>query len=432
MPDDGAREVERARIKCEPTNNSSRDDSYVILRRTDDVRRHAPQQVARTDAARRPWHRRANVKIIGAVLDRVASAGPYATTRPLRLAELELGAPGPGELLVRIDAAGLCHSDLSVVNGDRPRPLPMLLGHEAAATVVRAGDGPSAFAPGDRVVLAFLAPCGDCAACDAGRGFLCGPAARANGAGALLRGAPRLAERGRPVLHHLGVSAFADHAVVDARSAVRIDGDIPVEIAALFGCAVLTGVGAVLNTAALRHGQSVAVFGLGGVGMSAVLGALVAGAQPQIAVDPLPAKRALAASLGATATAAPADAAALIAALTPGGVDVAIETVGKASVIADAYRATARGGTTVVVGLANPAEQLAIPAVSLVADAKTLVGSYMGSAVPARDIPAYVQLWRAGRLPVERLLSSVSPLADINHLLDELAAGAVLRQVMKP
>jgi alcohol dehydrogenase len=372
------------------------------------------------------------MKIIGAVLDRVAAAGPYAVTRPLRLAELELGGPGPGELLVRIDAAGLCHSDLSVVNGDRPRPLPMLLGHEAAATVVRAGDGPTAFVPGDRVVLTFLAPCGACAACDTGRAYLCGPAARANGGGALLRGGPRLAERGRKVLHHLGVSAFADHAVVDARSAVRIDADIPVEVAALFGCAVLTGVGAILNTAAVRPGQSVAVFGLGGVGMSAVMGARVAGAHPLVAIDPLPAKRALAESLGATASATPEDAAALIAALTPDGVDVAIETVGKAAVIGSAYRATARGGTTVVVGLANPAEQLAIPAVSLVADAKTLVGSYMGSAIPARDVPAYVRLWREGQLPVERLLSSVSPLADVNHLLDELAAGTVLRQVMTP
>ena len=372
------------------------------------------------------------MKITGAVLDRIGAQRPYATTRPMRLAELELRDPGPGELLVRIDAAGLCHSDLSVVNGDRPRPLPMLLGHEAAATVVRSGGATQGFGPGDAVVLAFVAPCGACAACDEGREYLCGPAATANGEGRLLRGGGRLEERGTAVLHHLGVSAFADHAVVDARSAVRVDPTIPSEVAALFGCAVLTGVGAVLNTARVRPGQSVAVFGLGGVGMSAVLGALVAGANPVVAIDPVAAKRELAQSLGATLAVAPEDAALAVNEARTGGVDVAIETAGKASVLLAAYQATRRGGTTVSVGLPNPREQLSIPAASLVAESRTLMGSYMGSAVPRRDIPAYIELWRAGRLPVERLLTSVSPLADINRLLDELASGAALRQILKP
>ena len=370
------------------------------------------------------------MKITGAVLDATALP-PYATSRPLRLAELELAPPRDGELLIRIDGAGLCHSDLSVINGDRLRPLPMALGHEAAATVLEAG-GSSAFAAGDRVVLAFLPACGGCVACASGEGYLCAPAAVANGAGVLLRGDYRLSERGAPVHHHLGVSAFASHAVIDARSAVKIDAGIPPEIAALFGCAVLTGVGAVVNSARVRLGESVVVYGLGGVGLAALLGALASGAEPVIAVDPIAAKRALALELGAAAAVAPDDAAATVAALTRSGADVAIETVGRASVLAEAYRVTRRGGRTVTVGLPNPTEQLSLPAISLVADGKTLIGSYMGSAIPARDIPRYIALWQRGRLPIERLLTSVGPLSDINRMFDELASGRAIRQVVLP
>ncbi|CAN5265079.1 alcohol dehydrogenase catalytic domain-containing protein [soil metagenome] len=373
------------------------------------------------------------MKITAAVLDRIGDNGPYAQTRPLRLAELELDAPRSGELLVRIDAAGLCHSDLSVVNGDRPRPMPMALVHEAAATVLEAGDPEGPFRTGDRVVLAFLPACGCCAACGSGQGFLCQPAATANGEGRLLRGGRRLHEHDHEVQHHLGVSAFATHAVIDARSAVKIDADIPPETAALFGCAVLTGVGAVMNTAAVRPGESVAVYGLGGVGLSAVLGAVASGAQPIIAIDPVAEKRDLALELGAAAAVAPEEAADAIARHTGGaGADVVIETAGKAVVLAAAYKATRRGGRTVTVGLPNPAEMLSIPAVSLVGDGKTLMGSYMGSAIPARDVPRYIALWRAGRLPVERLLTSVSPLSDINRLMDELAAGRAIRQIVVP
>jgi alcohol dehydrogenase len=372
------------------------------------------------------------MKITAAVLDKIGAPRPFAETKPLRLAELELAAPRPGELLVKIDAAGLCHSDLSVVNGDRPRPTPMALGHEAAATVLEVGDAEGRFQVGDRVVLAFLPACGACADCGSGHGYLCAPAAAANGAGRLLRGGHRLREDSQEIFHHLGVSAFATHAVIDQRSAVKVDSDIPPEIAALFGCAVLTGVGAVLNTAQARAGESVAVYGLGGVGLSAILGARVAGAQPIIAVDPVAAKRDLALELGAAIAVDPADAHEAIVSATGGGADVVIETAGKASVLAAAYKATRRGGRTVSVGLPPPSEMLSIPAVSLVGDAKTLMGSYMGSSIPARDVPRYIALWRAGRLPVERLLTSVSPLSDINQLLDDLASGAAIRQIVTP
>ena len=372
------------------------------------------------------------MKITAAVLDKTGNTAPYAQSMPLRLAQLDLADPRPGELLIRIDAAGLCHSDLSVINGDRAREVPMALGHEAVATVLTIGQGVTGFESGDRVVLVFLPACGQCADCAAGRGYLCAPAAAANGAGRMLRGGCRLQEKAQDVHHHLGISAFATHAVVDQRSAVKIDADIAPEIAALFGCAVLTGVGAVMNTAEVRPGESVAVYGLGGVGLSAVLGAVASGAQPIIAIDPVASKRALALTLGAAIAVDPADAAGAIAETTTGGVDVAIETAGKAKVLEAAYKSTRRGGRTVTVGLPNPAEMLSIAAVSLVGDAKTVMGSYMGSSIPVRDIPRYIALWRAGRLPVDRLLTSTSPLSDINKLLDELAAGNAIRQIILP
>jgi len=366
--------------------------------------------------------------IAAAVLGRSGGhAQPYASSEPLTIRTLQLADPRPGEVLVRIDAAGLCHSDLSVINGDRPRPMPMALGHEAAATVLALGDpGEHGLKLGDRAVLVFLPSCGQCTACLSGEGYLCAEAAAANGKGELIRGGSRLSCDGGAVHHHLGVSAFATQAVVDRRSLVKIDSDIPPETAALFGCAVLTGVGAVMNTAAVRPGESILVYGLGGVGLAAVLGALAAGAQPVCAVDPSADKRALALELGAAAVFAPGDEAALPAS------DVVIETVGKASVLATAYRAARRGGRIVTVGLPNPAETLEINALSLVAEGKTLMGSYMGSSIPSRDIPRYIALWRAGRLPVERLLTSVGTLEDLNTYLDRLAAGDAIRQVVVP
>ncbi len=373
------------------------------------------------------------MQTIAAVLDAPGAARPYAASAPLRLATLDLAPPGPRELLVRIEAAGLCHSDLSVVDGNRLRPVPMALGHEACATVVAAGSAVTRFAAGDRVVLAFLPACGECVACVSGQGWLCAAGAAANGRGELLGGGRRLSECGHDVHHHLGVSAFAGHAVIDERSAVKIPGDIAPEIAALFGCAVLTGVGAVFNSAQLRPGESIALWGLGGVGLAALLGALAAGGEPVLAIDPVAEKRELALALGARAAAHPDDAEAMIRAETGGaGVQVAIESAGSGKVLAEAYRLAARGGRVVTVGLPNPADPFTIPAVSLVAEAKTVIGSYMGSAIPARDVPRYIALWRAGRLPVERLLTAVRPMSEINAALDDLASGAAVRQILLP
>lgn len=345
---------------------------------------------------------------------------------PLAVSEVELEPPRPGELLVRVVAAGVCHSDLSVVDGTRPRPTPMVLGHEAAG-VVEEAPGVDDVAPGDHVVLSFVPSCGVCGECNSGRPALCGPAAAANTEGRLVGGGRRLSRGGSEVHHHLGVSAFAERAVVARGSAVVVPRDVPLEIAALFGCAVLTGVCAVLETARVRPGESVAVYGLGGVGLSAVMGAVVAGATPVVAVDPVAAKRELALELGATHAYAPEEAAERVR-----DVRHAFEAVGSARVIEAAYAATGRGGTTVQVGLPHPDEELRIQAVSLVAGGKSLVGSYMGSAAPQRDIPRLLALWRAGRLPVEKLRSGELPLERIGEAMEALAAGSVVRQTIRP
>ncbi|WP_254904269.1 alcohol dehydrogenase catalytic domain-containing protein [Streptomonospora nanhaiensis] len=368
-----------------------------------------------------------------AVLHEIGAPAPYARSRPLRVRELGLRPPGPGELLVRVRAAGLCHSDLSVVNGDRPRPVPMVLGHEAAGEVAALGPGTeSRFSVGDHVVLYFVAPCGTCPRCLEGRPALCVRGAAANNAGDLVGGGRRWrAEDGTEPAHHLGVSAFAEYTVVSADSAVRVDPDLPFETAALFGCAVLTGVGAALRAAEIRPGERVAVFGLGGVGLSALLGARVAGAAQIVGVDPVTGKRELAGRLGATdRLPGGADAVAAVRDLTGGGADKVIDTTGSAEVLAQAYLAARPGGTTVTVGLPHPDRTVAIPAVTLAAQERTLRGSYLSSGVPARDIPAYIALYRRGLLPVTELLSGRLELAEVNAGFDRLASGEAVRQVV--
>jgi alcohol dehydrogenase len=370
------------------------------------------------------------VDVVGAVLWRAGVPGAY---QPLTLERLQLADPQPSELLIRIDAAGLCHSDLSVMDGTRQRPLPMALGHEATGCVLAVGDAVADISVGDRVVLTFVPACGRCARCLTGRPALCESAARANSEGRLLAGGRRLfAVRGVPINHHLGVSAFATNAIVDRASVVPIDHDIPATVAALFGCAVLTGAGAVMYTANLEAGESVVVFGLGGIGLAAVMAAAARGAAIIVAVDPMAAKRDLARSVGATHAASPTEVATLVKDLRPGGVDIVIEAVGKSAVLEDAFELAARGGRIVAVGLPHPSEVMRIPAARLVGESKTLVGSYLGDTSPQRDIPRFVQLWRTGRFPVQKLLTETLPLCDINRGFDSLAAGTTVRTVVMP
>ena len=373
-----------------------------------------------------------SLRIRGAVLDAMGAPPPYTTSKPLSIAELELEAPGPGEVLVKIAAAGLCHSDLSVINGDRPRPTPMLLGHEAAGIVEETGGGVDDLRRGDHVVLVFVPSCGHCPSCAEGRPALCSPGAASNGAGTLLGGARRLFRGATPVNHHMGCSAFAEYAVVSRNSLVKVDPEVPLDEAALFGCAVLTGVGAVVNTARVPAGASVAVVGLGGVGLAAVLGALASGAGRVVAVDLAADKREFALGLGATDAfdAGAPEAAEAIRAATGGGVEFALEFAGSVKAMDLAYRITRRGGTTVTAGLPHPSATFALPQTHLVAEERTVKGSYIGTCVPSRDLPRYVSLYRQGRLPVDKLLTHRLQLEEINAGFERLREGKAIRQVV--
>lgn len=372
------------------------------------------------------------MKIKSAVLQEMGATPPYAVSRPLHIEEIDLAPPGAGEVLIKIAAAGLCHSDLSVINGDRPRPMPMALGHEAAGVVEELGAGVTDLQVGDHVVVVFVPSCGRCAPCAEGRPALCEPGAAANGAGTLLSGARRLTRGGEALNHHLGCSVFAEYATVSRRSVVKIHPSVPLEEAALFGCAVLTGVGAVVNTAQVRVGASVAVVGLGGVGLAALIGAQAAGARQIIAIDLSDDKLEQARALGATHTvnADRADALEHVRALSSGGVEFAFEFAGSIHALDLAYRITRRGGATVTAGLPPSTALWPLPAVSLVAEERTLKGSYIGTCVPSRDIPRYIDLYLQGRMPVDKLLTGRLKLDEINRGFDLLREGKAIRQVV--
>ncbi|MET4158547.1 alcohol dehydrogenase catalytic domain-containing protein [Agromyces sp. PvR057] len=379
------------------------------------------------------------MQITGAVLETSGAEAPFAASRPFRVGTLELDPPGPGELLVRIEAAGVCHSDLSVVDGNRRRPTPMLLGHEASAIVEQVGDGVTDVAVGTRVVMTFLPRCGACPECASDGRLPCPTGSAANAAGTLVGGGIRLHRDGESVHHHLGVSAFASHAVVSRTSVVPVDDDVPAEVAALLGCAVLTGGGAVINAGRPAPGSRVTVVGLGGVGMAALLVAVALGHEV-IGVDALPAKLETALSLGASAVYAPDEALRPASGTDDGNSNsptdaaaqapLVIEAAGSAGAFETAFALTAPGGTTVTVGLPAPDARAIVSPLTLTAEARTVIGSYLGSAVPARDIPRYVELWRAGRLPLERLVSSRIRLDELDTAMDRLAAGGELRQLI--
>lgn len=372
------------------------------------------------------------MKIKAAVIYAMDAKPPFAESRPLSIEEIDLAPPGPGEILVKIGAAGLCHSDLSVINGDRLRPMPMALGHEAAGIVEELGQGVTDLECGDHVVLVFVPSCGHCEPCAEGRPALCEPGAAANSAGTLLSGARRLSRNSQPIHHHLGCSVFAEYATVSRRSVVRIDRELPLDEAALFGCAVLTGVGAVVNTAQVRAGSSVAIIGLGGVGLASLLGANAAGARQIVAVDLSDAKLELARALGATHTfnAGNPNCKDEIRQATGGGVAFSFELAGSVRALELAYGITRRGGMTVTAGLPPPSATFPLPAVNLVAEERTVKGSYVGTCVPSRDIPRYIDLYRQGKLAVNRLMSGRLELEDINHGFDLLNEGKVVRQVV--
>jgi len=363
------------------------------------------------------------------ILNSVVSEPPYAKSKNWEIAEIDLASPGATEVLVRIEAAGICHSDLSVMNGTRPRPTPLVLGHESAGVVEQVGSEVTELKVGDHVTSIFLPSCGLCATCKSGLPSNCSIAAAVNARGELIAGGSRISRNGAVINHYNGVSCYSQYAVMDARSLVKIPTNVPFDLAALFGCALLTGIGAVRNSAQTKPGESLAVWGLGGVGLAAVLGAVIEQASPIVVIDPVESKRQLALSLGADIALDPSE---NLRDQIPNGVSVAIEAVGRASALKAAYEATARGGVTVTVGLPAATEQLSISALSLVSDVKTIKGSYLGSADPRVDIPYYLELWSEGKLPVDKLLSKVHPMSKVGEAMDQLDSAQVVRQVIHP
>jgi Zn-dependent alcohol dehydrogenase len=352
----------------------------------------------------------------------------------LEVQELELAPPGRGEVLVRLRASGVCHSDYNAIDGTAETRCPAVLGHEGAGVVEAVGDGVERVRPGDHVALSWTPSCGVCAECARDLPWLCSAAWPAMATGGLLDGTPRLSRNGDPVYHYSFLSTFADSCVVPERSCVPIPDDVPFEIAALVGCAVTTGVGAVWRTARTRPGDRVAVIGCGGVGLSALMAAVAVGAEPVIAVDTAPQKLHVARSFGASEAipwqGTPESTAEAVREASGGGVDVAVEATGRSEAMLAAYLATRPRGAAVLVGIPREDAVLPLPAVSAVRGERRVLGSIYGSSKPERDFPETLALYRSGRLPLDKLVSHRLPLDDVARAFDLMRSGDALRVVL--
>ncbi len=351
---------------------------------------------------------------------------------PVRVERLLLDPPGPGETLVRLAAAGVCHSDLHLADGHLGHSRkPIVLGHEGAGVVEQVGSDVAGVRPGDRVALCFVPACGSCRQCAAGRANLCLGAAASNALGELPAGGTRLhAADGTPVKHFLNTACFAERCVVDARSLVPVPDDLPLWQAALVGCSVMTGIGAVRNAAGVRVGDTVAVIGCGGVGVQAVSAAALAGASRVFAIDRDPAKLELARAHGATDVleAGPA-ATEAVRELTDGGVDHAIEVVGLPETIRQAFAMARDGGTAVVVGIAPSGVEVSIPALELISD-KTLRGCFYGSGNVLAEMPTVVSMVASGRVSVADVVSHTIGLDGIEEAFGRLRRGEGARSLV--
>lgn len=348
--------------------------------------------------------------------------------------DVELDAPRTDEVRVQVDSCGLCHSDLSYLDGLLPGQFPMILGHEAAGTVTELGPGVTSVAVGQRVVLSFRPACKRCYWCIRGEESLCAEGAKLL-SGRLSDGGTRLAHDGLVVTRGVVVAGFAEATVVPAAAVTALPDDIPLHVAALIGCAVQTGLGAVLNTARVEVGATVLVTGLGGIGMSIVQGAAIAGAAAIIGVDPVASRRDLALRLGATDVIDPATADPVTVAreATHGiGVDYAFDAVGRADLVEQLMKLTRNGGTTVMVGLPGPGDTVRVRALIHNAYEKKLVGCYLGSARSERDIDRAIRLWRSGRLDLEAMVSAQVGLAEVNRAVEGMRTGDGLRWIIRP
>ncbi len=362
-----------------------------------------------------------------------AAAVLFEPGRPLSIERLALEAPRRREVLVRIEAAGCCHSDAHYMTGDLTCPLPVVLGHEGAGVVEEVGDGVELVAAGDRVCLMWRPRCGICGYCVVGRPQLCVQGRVQASTGGLLDGTTRWRLGDRPVHHFLGVSCFAERCVVSERSLVRVPDGVPSEVAAIAGCAVITGVGAVTRAISSGPGEALVVIGCGGVGLSAVMGAAAAGLSPIVAVDPNSAARSLACELGATHTLDTADdTRAALRTILPEGADWAVDAVGGPATLRLAFSCLRPGGTAVAVGLARAGATCDVPINELVQQEKRLVGSLYGSSNPLVDLPRLFALQQAGKLPIERLIQARRRLDEVNEAYEALRAGSVGRTVLLP
>ena len=370
-----------------------------------------------------------------AVIRTNTSTAPYKISKPLSIEEIKISPPLANEILVQVKGAGLCHSDLSVINGSRIMPLPLVIGHEGSGEVVELGSAIRDIKVGDHVSFQFSPSCGRCRRCLEGRPQVCELAAATKGKGQLMSGGSRLSDLEGTILnHHTGISCMSEYTVVDRGSVVVIDKSINIEDAALFGCAVMTGVGAVINTARIRPGDSVAIIGLGGVGLNGVMGAKLGGAETIIAIDIDPSKFERAKELGATHCfdSKNKDTVQAIRDLTNGGVDFAIDLAGVIPAMNTAYAIVRYGGSIVTAGLSHANAEFSFNHGDLVAQEKSILGSYMGSCVPVRDVPRFLNLFQQGRLPVDKLIDGKIGFDDLNEGFDKLSKGEVVRQILVP
>ncbi len=349
--------------------------------------------------------------------------------------EVELGEPGPGEVEVGLAASGVCHSDWNVVTGATANPLPAVLGHEGAGVIGAVGEGVESVSEGDHVILSWLPACGRCFYCSRGRQVLCDVAMKDMFRGTLPGGTLRLSQNGDHLYHYSYLSAFAERCIVPEGCCVRIRDDASLDVAALVGCAVMTGYGAAVTRAGIRPGEAIAIFGAGGVGLSAIMGARLAGAGAIVAVDPFRFRRETAMELGATHALDPGsdDVTAALRDLTDGrGADAAIDSAGAPGVLAQAYGAVRRGGTVVAVGLPPEGVVAELPASDLAREEKVITGSFYGSCSPQVDMPRVLDLYMDGLLPLDRLISRTYPLEEINDAFAAMNAGEVARAVIRP
>ena len=356
----------------------------------------------------------------------------YEAGKPLQVEDVELDEPQGREVLVRLAASGVCHSDLHFMKGEMPAPMPVVVGHEGAGIVERVGPGVTMLQPGDHVVLMVSFSCGRCRYCVEGRPTMCVENLPIMMMGSLPGGAKRLRKGDQELSHLFGLATFAEYTVVHERSAVKVCDDAPLEVACLLGCGVSTGIGAATNTAGVRPGESIAVYGCGGVGLSAVMGARLAGAGKVIAVDTLDRKLEMARELGADylVNASSEDPQAKVMELTGGGADCAIECIGNVEVMSKALGSIHNGGKCVVAGMAPLGSMLTVAPFELLLG-KTITGSVQGGIRPSVDIPRYVDLFMAGKLPIDKLITRSYSLDELNDAFEALEKGEVIRSVMK-